>query len=147
MKEPQNHECDDVLAGVMASLDGETPAVPAAQIELHLTGCTRCREAVVAMTSLQRQLTNVTYAGPPLDLWPEVGKRIGQSTRPHGWVAFALVAALCIAWRTGQLLLDLPLPVLNGVVPLTLSLLLARWLVGDPLAINESTPDLRQERA
>jgi predicted anti-sigma-YlaC factor YlaD len=148
MKEPLNHECDEVLVAVMARLDGETTALAAEQIDVHLAACSQCREALVAMTSLQRRLTGLTYGGPQLDLWPEVGRRIGhESTRTHGWVAFALVAAVCILWRTCQLLLDLPLPVLNAVVPLTLSLLLARWLVGDPLAISETTPDLRQERA
>ena len=141
-------ECEDVLIAVMAGLDGETPALSPAQIEAHLGGCADCRAALAPMTVLQRQLAGLALSGPATDLWPAVGRRIGadRSVRQAPW-ALALVAGICVAWRAGQLVFDLPLPVVNTAVPLTLSVLLARWLVGDLLTIDETTPDFRQERA
>ena len=148
MKDPQHPGCDDVLAAVMARLDGETPALPADRIDAHLAGCAGCRAAAARMTAQQGQLAALSLAGPGVDLWPAVGRRIGHRSSPrHGWIAFALVAAICLVWRTGQLVLDLPLPVVNTLVPLAVLVPLVRWLVGDPLAFNLTTPDLRQERA
>lgn len=148
MNERDNRKCDEVLVAVMASLDGERPALPADRIEAHVNGCAECRAAVASMTGLQHQLAELAVSGPATDLWPAVGRRIGhRSTPAHGWLAFLLVACICVVWRTGQLVLDLPLPVLNAIVPLFLSMLLTRWLVGDLLAISDTTPDLRQERA
>ena len=148
MNERNNHACDEVLLAVMASLDGETPALPADRIEAHMSGCAECRAAVATMKAFQPQLAELTLSGPATDLWPAVGRRIErQPAQARGWLAFVLVAGICVVWRTGQLVLDLPLPVLNAIVPLFLSILLARRLVGDPLAISDTTPDLRQERA
>jgi hypothetical protein len=148
MNERENRECEQVLLAVMASLDGEAPALPAERIEAHLADCAECRAAVAPMQALQHQLEGLTWSGPPADLWPAVGARIGHHHAPaRYWIAFVLVAVVCVVWRTGQLVLDLPLPVVNAVVPLSLSMLLVRWLVGDPLAISDRAPDLRQERA
>ena len=148
MNERETRDCEDVLVAVMATLDGETPLLAADRIESHLARCSRCREAVEPMKGLQQQLAAMTLPGPAIDVWPAVERQIGagRSARHAPW-GLALVAGICVAWRTGQLVLDLPLPVVNSLVPLTLCVLLARWFVGDVLMIDETTPDLRQERA
>ena len=148
MTEQRDGECDDVLVAVMAGLDGETPALPADAIEAHLGRCVDCRAAVAPMKALHARLTEVQYTGPRVDLWPAVSQRLGR--RPDAareWIAFAAVAVIAVSWRTGQLLFDLPLPVLNAVVPFTALMLITGWLVGDPLAIKMNPPELRQERA
>ena len=52
-----------------------------------------------------------------------------------------------VARGIGQLLFDLPLPVLNTIVPFTALIVITAWLIGDPFAIKLSSPELRQERA
>lgn len=148
MTERPTGRCDDVLVAVMARLDGETPALPAEVIDAHLDRCAGCRAAVAPMQALQARIAEVHYRGPRIDLWPAVSRRIGgRSTAVREWMAFSVVTAISVGWRTGQLLFDLPLPVLNAVVPFAALLLITAWLVGDPLAIKMSAPELRQERA
>jgi hypothetical protein len=73
-------------------------------------------------------------AGRPRGARREVGAIVG-------------LTAVLVAWRLAQLLLDLPAPVVNSVVPLVLVVLVLRWLVGDPFAIRLSSHQLQQEGA
>jgi anti-sigma factor RsiW len=147
MTERPEDVCDEVLAALMAALDGERPPLPAGRIEAHLQACDACRAAAVDLRALHQELTDVEYDGPRVDLWPAVSAQVVPSANARRErIAIAVIVALCLAWRTGQLLWDLPLPVVNTLVPLTALLLIGAWLVGDPLTIR-MTPDLRQERA
>jgi predicted anti-sigma-YlaC factor YlaD len=140
--------CDDVLVAVMAALDGERSEVPRQVIDSHLGMCAGCRAAVEQMTAAQAQLPGLHYAGPRVDLWPAVSERVSRhATRRRESMGIALIVAICVAWRTGQLLFEWPLPVLNAALPLAVLMLIATWLIGDPLTIKVTTPELRQERA
>jgi hypothetical protein len=148
MTTPQDAGCDAVLAAAMAALDGEAPLLPGHVLDAHLRTCARCRESASEMRALQASLDGLAYPGPGVDLWPGIGGRIGATTRPvRERTALALIALLAVAWRTGQLLFEWPLPVLNALVPLAVLLMMTAWLIGDPLAIRMTTPELRQERA
>lgn len=143
----QDGACDEVLVAVMATLDGEEAALPAQTIDAHLQGCPRCREEVADMKAVHARLAHVDYPGPRMDLWPAINERMAERAAPREWMALAVIAAICVAWRTGQLLFEWPMPVLNALVPLTALLLIARVFIGDPLAIKLTAPELRQERA
>jgi predicted anti-sigma-YlaC factor YlaD len=140
--------CEEVLASVLARLDGETAPLTADAIDKHLQGCPECRTSAAELGALHARLTQMELTGPQVNLWPAITARLESSAaqKRDRW-AFALLAALCIAWRTGQLLLDLPAPALNAVVPLIVLLVLTRWLAGDPLTIALTTSEMRQERA
>ena len=51
------------------------------------------------------------------------------------------------AWRLAQLLLDLPAPVVNSVVPLALIVVVLWYFTGDPFAIRASSQQLQREGA
>jgi hypothetical protein len=88
------------------------------------------------------------YDGPRLDLWPDVNDRIdAAANRRRERIAIAVIAAVCAAWRIGQLVFELPLPVLNTAIPLVTVAVITAWMIGDPLAIKMTAPELRQERA
>ena len=147
MTERPDVVCDEVLVALMATLDGERPPLPAVRIEAHLQTCDACRAAALDLRSLHTQLSAVAYEGPRVDLWPAIGAQVAPAANARRErFAIAVIVALCVAWRAGQLLWDLPLPVVNTLVPLAMLLVIGAWLVGDPLTIR-MTPDLRQERA
>lgn len=141
--------CRNVLIAVMASLDGEMGEMRSEEIDVHLDACPRCRESVARMKAMHARLGSLTYEPAEIDLWPDIHSRILHESAPHRRerLAFALIAAVCLVWRTGQLVFDLPAPVVNGLLPLAAAMLILYWLAGDPLTINLSTPELQQERA
>jgi anti-sigma factor RsiW len=140
--------CDEVLASVMATLDGEQAPLESETIDAHLRGCAECRASAAGLAALHGRLTEMTYRGPRIDLWPAIDAGLqADARRSRERVAFVLVAALCIGWRAAELLFELPVPVLNAVLPLVVLLVVTRWLAGDPLAIALTTAELRQERA
>ncbi len=108
--------------------------------------CEDCRRAVADMTRMHARLEQLTYDAPAADLWPgiEAGLRAPVSRER---LALGLAIPALFAWRAAQLLFDLPLPVVNAVVPLVGAALALRWLAGDPLTISASTSNLQQEGA
>ena len=134
---------------IMATLDGEEPPLSHDSIaSSHVERCSTCRGVAADLATMQAQLSAVHYDGPRIDLWPQVTEQIsGAADRRREWMAIAAIAAVCVAWRTGQLVFELPLPVWNAAIPLFTVAPIAVWLVGDPLAIKMTTPELRQERA
>lgn len=141
-------ECDQVLMAIMATLDGEHPPLSQDSISAHVERCSACAAAAAELTAMHARLALVRYEGPPTDLWPDVTSQISETAdRRREWTAIAVIAAVCAAWRTAQLVFELPWPVLNGAIPLVAAALIAAWLVGDPLAIKMTAPELRQERA
>jgi hypothetical protein len=85
-----------------------------------------------------------------VDLWPMIHRRIAPST-PHQVLresgAILGLTVVLGAWRLAQLLLDLPAPVVNSVVPLVLIVVVLRRLTGDPFAIKVSSHQLQREGA
>jgi anti-sigma factor RsiW len=140
--------CRRVLIAALATLDGEQGPLSSEQTEAHLETCAHCRESLARMKAEHARLGTLAYDSAEIDLWPNIYSRILHESQPHPkeGLAFALIAVLCLVWRTGQLVFDLPAPVLNGLVPLVTAVLVLHRLAGDPLAINLSTPELQQER-
>ena len=140
--------CRNVLIAALATLDGEEGPVSGEEVDAHLGACARCRQSLARMKAQHAGLGGLAYDSAEIDLWPGIYSRILHESQPQPreGLAFALIAVLCLVWRTGQLVFDLPAPVLNGLVPLVAAILILHWLAGDPLAINLSTPELQQER-
>ena len=53
---------------------------------------------------------------------------------------------MLVAWRLAQLLLDVPAPVVNSVVPLALIVVVLRRLAGDPFALRLSPCEFQAGR-
>ena len=144
----RDEKCDSVQLAAMARLDGE--AIPAgSDDEAHLAGCEQCREAIARMTRLHARLDALSYASAPTNLWPAIHGRIARrrpSSAPER-VAVAALAALVLAWRTAQLVFDVPVPILNALVPLAVVILIGWWIAGDPLAIQSVVLEGEQESA
>jgi predicted anti-sigma-YlaC factor YlaD len=144
------HSCDEVRMAALARLDGEPAGLTSAEIDAHVTGCRSCQTVVADLTTLHADLGRVDYERVDGDLWPALQERVAAG-RPHRvrrerW-AIAGLAAVLIAWRLAQLLVDMPTPVVNSVVPLVLTAVVLRWLTGDPFAIQLSPHQLQRKGA
>jgi anti-sigma factor RsiW len=132
----------------MATLDGEAPSSSQDVVSSHLERCSACASEARDLTALHARLAAVRYDGPQVDLWPNVEGELAEAAKQRReWMAIAGVAVVCAAWRAAQLVFELPFPVLNAAIPLIAVAGIAAWLVGDPLAIKMTAPELRQERA
>lgn len=146
----RDQECNAVQLAAMARLDGERAPAEADEYAVHVAGCQHCREAIAAMTQLHAGLDGLSDDPAGVDLWPAVHARIlRRHAQPSARErrAFGGLAALVLAWRTAQLVFDVPVPVLNALVPLTVAILIVWWVAGDPLAIQSVVLDEQQEGA
>jgi predicted anti-sigma-YlaC factor YlaD len=142
-------KCDAVQLAAMARLDGESVPVGEEEYDTHLAGCEQCRQAIAGMTRLDARLDSLSAETARVDLWPVIQGRIVRRQLAGGRerLAFVVLAALVLAWRTAQLVFDVPVPVLNAVVPLAVAILVGWWVAGDPLAIQSVALEEQQERA
>ena len=135
----------------MARLDGEPAGPGSERIDAHVAGCDACQGALAGLTTLHANLNRVEYYDhPDVDLWPMIHQHVASSS-PHrvlreSGAILGLSAALG-AWRLAQLLLDLPAPVVNSVVPLALIVVVLWYFTGDPFAIRASSQQLQREGA
>lgn len=94
---------------------------------------------------LQRRLESLPYRQTRTDLWPAVEERI-QHFEDGRSIARRLlpIAAMVLAWRALQLMVEVPLPFLHPIVPLAAAFWAVRKLAGNPLAIETSAPELQK---
>jgi hypothetical protein len=140
--------CDDVQMAVLARLDGEDAALTPAEIDAHVVSCEACRAAVAEFTTLHSTLDRVSYGELDVDVWPTVRSHITttspQLLRRERGALIGLAVGL-VTWRLAQLLLDLPAPVVNSIVPLALIVLVLWRFTGDPFAIRVAPLQLERE--
>ena len=149
MTTARDQKCHTVQLAAMARLDGESAPASGDEYDTHVAGCEECREVIAAMTRLHAELDSVSYDTALTDLWPAIRGRIVRR-RSHGAserLGFGVLAALVLAWRTAQLVFDVPVPILNALVPLGVVILIGWWIAGDPLAIQSVVLEGEQESA
>ncbi len=149
MTTARDQKCVTVQLAAMAKLDGASVRVEGDEVDTHIAACEECREVIAGMIRLHARLDRLDYDAARSDLWPAVQRGILRRRRLSGRerVAFGVVAALVLVWRTAQLVFDVPVPVLNGLVPLAVAILIGWWVTGDPLAIQSMVLEEQQERA
>ena len=149
MTTARDQKCDSVQLSAMAKLDGESVPVEGDEYYAHVAGCVECREAITSMTRLHARLGSLDHDTALSDLWPAIQAGIMRRRRlsARERVAFGVLAALVLIWRTAQLVFDVPVPVLNGLAPLAVAIFIGWWVAGDPLAIQSVALAEQQERA
>ncbi len=149
MTTARDQKCVTVQLAAMAKLDGESVPVKGKEDDTHIAGCEECREVIAGITRLPSRLDRLDYGAARSDLWPAIQRGVLRRRRLSGRerVAFGVLAALVLVWRTAQLVFDMPVPVLNGLAPLAVAILIGWWVTGDPLAIQSMVLEEQQERA
>ena len=143
----QPRPCEDVLLAAQALLDGERPGVTSREIQAHTADCAGCRAAVADLAMVHAALGRMDYEALDVDLWSGIRQQIAlerrRSAPPQGAAILGLSIVL-IAWRVAQLLLDIPAPVINSVVPLAAVVVVLWRLAGDPFAVQLSLNQIQQ---
>ena len=139
-------ECERLRLERMAWFDGEGAALSEPQRE-HFSTCSSCQRWLAQFESMTAQLQDLEYPGNGTDLWTTVKTRIDQPD-PTPWRTHRLwsIGALLLGGRALQLSVDLPIPLLQLLVPLAAaSAIVILWKVaGDPLTIETWAPELRK---
>ena len=136
-------ECERVRVTLMASLDGETGARSAAD-QAHLSTCVSCQQWLEQLQSMSGRLQELSYPRAQMDLWTAVEGRIAPADRRLGLSRWVWpIGGVVLGWRALQLFVDLPAPLLHPLVPLAAIVAVVWLIVGDPLAIETSAPELQ----
>jgi hypothetical protein len=129
----------------MAALAEEGGAIAAADRE-HAAACAACHAWLTANESLGTRLGALEYRRADVDLWSSVAARIEQADRRAPLVALLWpIGALVLAWRPLELLIELPMPALQPLVPIVAAAVAAWRIGGDFLAIETVAPELGSE--
>jgi predicted anti-sigma-YlaC factor YlaD len=140
--------CETVRMSALAALDGEAAPMTPDAIRAHLAGCAACREVVAALGATHARLDQLELDAPAVDLWPVLRPRIAAAApKPvarERW-AIAAMAAVLIVWRTVQLSVESLVPFIGTLAPLAMATWILWKMAGDPFAIEDSVPELRQE--
>lgn len=139
--------CESVRPRLMAAMDGELEAAPAADRE-HLSGCPSCQQWLLELQHADARLQRLAYPDVQRDLWAALEPRILESeARPNIAPRLWIIGAIVLAWRVLQLWIELPLPALHAFVPMA-AVVAALWsLAGDPLAVKTFAPELQKRGA
>ena len=140
-------DCERARLELMAALDGEAPGGahnPLPVARQHLASCVACGQWFQDFEALNRRFDGVAYLAHE-DLWPALQPRLqrpdSQVPVMHRlWVA----AGIVLAWRSLQLLVDLPYPVINLLMPLAVVVAALWQLSREALAIQTFAPELEK---
>lgn len=144
-------DCERVRLALMAAFDGETQndepdAGPAARE--HLRSCAACAEWMTVLESTGHRLQQASYPNAPADLWPAIERTLDRSAAKQlNRQRIFVLAALVLGWRALQLFVDLPLPLLQSLIPLAIGIAALWQLTRDPLAIQTFAPELQKRGA
>jgi anti-sigma factor RsiW len=141
--------CDAVRMAALARLDGESASLTPEELDAHTASCGSCHAALASLAAVHAALDRVDYEHLDVDLWPAVRHGLAPDARSRKTEIGSLLglAAAVVTWRLAQLVLDLPAPVVNSIVPLVLIVVVFRLFTGDPFAIRSSSHFLQQEGA
>jgi predicted anti-sigma-YlaC factor YlaD len=146
-----NPDCERVRLHLMAAFDAEAVGGepdPGPDARQHLASCAACRQWLSGLESIGSRLERVSYANAPVDLWPALERALRASeTRQLNRRRLYGLAGLLLGWRSLQLFVDLPLPLLHSIIPLALGLAALWQLARDPLAIQTFAPELQKRGA
>ena len=143
-------DCERTRLELMAALDGETSEgahLRLADAKHHLASCAACGQWLQEFEAMSRRFDGVGYRAHE-DLWPALQPRLQPSVSEvpvmyRLWVA----AAIVLAWRSLQLLVDLPYPVINFLIPLAVVAAALWQLSREALAIQTVAPELQKRGA
>ena len=142
--------CEDARMAAWARLDGESTSLAAADIDGHVSVCAECRAAIAGFERLNRNLARLEYEALDVDVWARLEPAIVAPSRletANERRGLGGLIAVLFVWRLAQLLIDLPAPVVNSIVPLACIVFVLWRLTGDPFAIRVSPHHFRQESA
>jgi len=141
-------DCEHVRLELMAALDDESGPASGDRVSnarRHLATCTGCEQWLRQLESMSRRVDRLPYQDSAVDLWPAIERTLGvaEAKRLNRRWLYVLIGVV-VGWRSLQLFVDLPLPLLQLAIPLACGLAALWQLARDPLAIQSFAPELQK---
>lgn len=136
--------CESICLAAMAVADGETPPIRAAEIELHLGQCARCRSEVGQLKPLIDLLNAQRRRQPNESVWDGVAENLRQRNEARAasdhWSWFLLLGLLLAGYRIAVAASDWEPGVWLKLTPILLAVVVFALLRENPFKVN---PDIQ----
>jgi len=143
--------CESVRLAAMAIADGEKPSILAADVELHLAQCDRCRGEVQRLKSVIDLLNAQRRRERTESVWDRVVERLGRRGRARAasdhWPWFLLLGLFLAGYRVVVAALDWEPGLWLNLAPALLAIAVFGLLRENPFKVNSElnapTSDLK----
>jgi predicted anti-sigma-YlaC factor YlaD len=136
--------CESICLAAMAVVDGETPPIPAAEIELHLGQCARCRSQVGQLKPIIDLLNVQRRREPNESVWDGVAENLKPRnearTASDHWPWFLLLGLLLAGYRIAVVTSDWEPGVWLKLTPILFAVAVFALLRQNPFKVN---PDIQ----
>jgi anti-sigma factor RsiW len=132
--------CESVYLAAMAIADGEKPLILAADVELHLAQCDRCRSEVERLKSVIDLLNEQRRRERTEGVWGRVVERLSRKKRARAasdhWPWLLLLGLFLAGYRVVVAALDLEPGLWLNLAPALLAIAVFGLLRENPFKIN-----------
>jgi anti-sigma factor RsiW len=132
--------CESVRLAAMAIADGEKPLILAADVELHLAQCDRCRSEVERLKSVIDLLNEQRRRERTEGVWGRVVERLSRKKRARAasdhWPWLLLLGLFLAGYRVVVAALDLEPGLWLNLAPALLAIAVFGLLRENPFKIN-----------
>lgn len=132
--------CESVRLAAMAVADGESPLIPAPDIELHLAQCDRCLGEVERLRAVIDLLNAQSRRERTESVWGRVAEKLsrGEQARaaPDHWPWFLLLGLLLAGYRVIVAASDWESTILLKLAPVLLAIAVFAFLRENPFKVN-----------
>src|SRR5262249_3628408 len=132
--------CESVCVAAMAIADGEKPLIPAADVELHLAQCDRCRGEGERSKSVIDLLNEQRRREWTESVWGRVVERLSRRERARAasdhWPWLLLLGLFLAGYRVVVAALDLEPGLWLNLAPALLAIAVFGLLRENPFKVN-----------
>ncbi len=127
--------CEDLLAAMMARLDGEDTEISAERATLHLAECAGCRQEFEQMQITDNLLKRQSRREQDADLWSAIEPQLKAKTQTN-WQPFVFLGIFLVAYKLLEMLPEDEFGLWFKLVPLVFVIALFGFLKENPFKIN-----------
>lgn len=127
--------CEDLLAAMMARLDGEDTEISAERATLHLAGCAGCRQEFEQMQITDNLLKRQSRREQDADLWSAIEPQL-KAKKQTNRQPFVFLGIFLVAYKLLEMLPEDEFGLWFKIVPLVFVIALFGFLKENPFKIN-----------
>jgi anti-sigma factor RsiW len=132
--------CEIVCLAAMAIADGEKPLILAADIDLHLAQCDRCRNEVARLKSVIDLLNGQRRRERTESVWDQIAERLSRRERARAasdrWPWLLLLGLFLAGYRVAVAALELEPGLWLNLAPALLAIAVFGLLRENPFKVN-----------
>jgi hypothetical protein len=130
-------KCEEVILAAMAIVEGETPALPPAQVSAHVAECAGCRLEVEGLKQTMKLFDSQIRSRQEVDLWPSIHERLESVGDPQPALrVFVILGLLLVIYKLVEMVPERDLGLLFKLVPVVFVVVLFGFLKVNPFRIS-----------